>query len=170
MKSEVLLVLLLLLCCTPCLNAQTRVADYTITSIQAKLFYDNTGTFSRDVSESEAEMDRFVVPSILWNTPMEGSAREGASTSVLVTVEVSGEYAAAPLRRIEFTARYAPIDAHRELVVRRFAPIWIREQGKYVAGFWLNEAGCNPVRLSARIVGQKKSSLMRRVIRFGCGE
>jgi len=150
------------------LNAQSRVADYTITSMQAKLFYDNTGTFSRDVSE--AAMDRFVVPSILWNTPMEGSAREGASTSVLVTVEVSGEYAAAPRRRIEFTATYKPIDAHREIVVRQFAPIWIREQGKYVAGFWLNEAGCNPVKLSARIVGQKKSSLLRRVIRFGCGE
>jgi len=150
------------------LTAQTRVADYTITSIQAKLFYDNTGTFSRDVSETE--MDPLVVPSILWNTPIEGASREGASTSVLVTVEVSGEYAAAARRRIEFTARYKPIDARRGVVVRQYAPIWIREQGKYVAGFWLNEAGCTPVQLSARILGQKKSSLMRKVIRFGCGE
>jgi hypothetical protein len=132
------------------------------------LFYDNTGTFSHDVADSETDL--FAVPSILWNTPMEGASREGASTSVLVTVEVSGEYAAASTRRIEFTARYRPIDGRRERVVRRFAPIWIRESGKYVAGFWLDEAGCNPVRLTARIVGQKKSSLMKRVIRFGCGE
>jgi hypothetical protein len=150
------------------LVAQTRVADYTITSMQAKLFYDNTGTFSRDVSE--ASMDPFVVPSILWNTPMEGSSREGASTSVLVTVEVSGEYEASAHRRIEFTARYRPIDTRKEIVVRRFAPVFIRESGKYVAGFWLNETGCNPVKLTARIVGQRKASLIRRVIRFGCGE
>src|ERR1044072_3282399 len=98
-----LLASLLLLLCTSPLIAQTRVADYTITSIQAKLFYDNTGTFSRGVSE--AELEAFVLPSLLWNTPMEGSSREGASTSLLVTVEVSGEYAAAPRRRIEFIAR-----------------------------------------------------------------
>jgi hypothetical protein len=132
------------------------------------LFYDNKGTFSSDVAEPET--GAFVVPSILWNTPLEGASREGASTSVLVTVEVSGEYAAAPARRIEFTARYKPIDSRRERVVKKFAPIWIRESGKYLAGFWLDEAGCNPVRLSARIVGQKKSSWMRRIIRFGCGE
>src|SRR6185503_6348900 len=135
MKTEVrrLIVLLLFLFITPTAVPQSRVADYMITSMQARLFYDNTGTFSRDVSE--ADMDPFVVPSILWNTPMEGSSREGASTSVLVTVEVSGEYAAATPRRIEFTARYKPIDGHRAIVVRQFAPIWIREQGKYVAGF-----------------------------------
>jgi hypothetical protein len=119
---------------------------------------------------AEAETEPFVVPSILWNTPMEGASREGASTSVLVTIEVSGEYAAAPPRRIEFTARYRPIDGRRERLVKKFAPIWIRESGKYVAGFWLDEAGCNRVNLSAAQVGLKKTSLMRRVIRFGCGE
>ena len=158
---------LVLLAATP-LISQTRVADYTITSMKAMLFYDNKGTFSVDVSE--AELEPFVVPSILWNTPMEGSSREGASSSVLVTVEVSGEYAAALTRKIDFTARYKPIEGKKEIIVRKSAPIWIRENGKYVAGFWLNEAGCNPVKLTARITGQKRSSLMRRFIRFGCGE
>jgi hypothetical protein len=150
------------------LISQTRVPDYTITSMKAMLFYDNKGTLSDDVSE--AELEPFVVPSKLWNTPMEGASREGASSSVLVTVEVSGEYAAVSARKIDFTARYTPIEGRREIVVRKSAPIWIRENGKYVAGFWLDLAGCNPVRLTARIVGQRKPSFMRRFIRFGCGE
>lgn len=167
MRVVVLLLSLLLIITTPVFS-QSRVPDYMITSIKAKLFYDNEGTFSDDVSE--AELEPFVVPSILWNTPMEGASRTGASSSVLVTVEVSGEYAAAPPRKIDFTASYKPIEGRREIVVRRSASIWIRENGKYVVGFWLTDAGCHPVKLTARIVGQKRSSLMRRFIRFGCGE
>jgi hypothetical protein len=55
-------------------------------------------------------------------------------------------------------------------VVRRIVPIRIRENGKYMAGFWLYEAGCHPVRLSARIIGQREASTMKRIIKFGCGE
>jgi hypothetical protein len=36
--------------------------------------------------------------------------------------------------------------------------------------FWLDETGCNPVRLSSRIVGQRGVSRMKKIIKFGCGE
>lgn len=147
---------------------QPRVADYKITSLKAMLFYDNKGTFSPDVAQPEGEP--FLVPSILWNTPIEGASREGASTQVLVTVGVSGEYFAGSMRKVELTARYKPLEAKREIVVRRVVEIRIGESGNYVAGFWLDQAGCNPVKLSARIVGQRQPSTMRRIIKFGCGE
>ena len=54
--------------------------------------------------------------------------------------------------------------------MRRIVPIRIREQGKYIAGFWLNDTGCHPVSLQARIIGQRGASVMKRVISFGFGE
>ena len=152
----------------PSLVSSPRVSDYRITSLQAKLFYDNQGTFSGDVAQEDT--GPFLVPSILWNTPMEGASRGGASSSMLVTVEVVGEYANAPPRRIEVTAKYRPLAGARVVFFRRSAPIWIRENGKYVSGFWLYNVGCNPVALSARITGQRSSQPFKRVVRFGCGE
>jgi len=168
MRSSILLVLLLASFEVVCGQQQPPVPDYKITSVKAMLFYDNKGTFSRDVAEPTFE--NYLVPSILWNTPIEGASREGASTQVLVTVEVTGEYAATRLRQIEFIARYRPVEGKREVFMRRLIPIRIGESGNYIAGFWLDNAGCNTVRLSARILGQKQSSLTKRFIKFGCGE
>src|ERR1041385_8572551 len=97
---------LLLLSCGSLAAIPNRqaVAPYKITAVKAMLFYDNKGTFSPDVAEPES--DRYEVPSILWNTPLEGSTREGAATSMLVTVEVEGEYALARSRQIELVASY----------------------------------------------------------------
>jgi hypothetical protein len=144
------------------------VAPYKITAVKAMLFYDNKATFSRDVAEPES--DRYEVPSILWNTPLEGASREGAATSMLVTVEVEGEYALAPPRQIELVASYKPINSRRERVVRDLESIKIREGGKYIAGFWLQDVGCSRLRLSARILGQRNQSKTKRIVRFGCGE
>ena len=149
-------------------SLSSRVADYKINSLKAMLFYDNQGTFSEDVAQEDS--GQFFVPSILWNTPIEGSSRVGASSSMLVTVEVSGEYAYASSRRLEFIAKYKPLEGSRALLVKRYAPFWIRENGKYVAGFWLYNVGCNPVTLSARITGQRSNQPFKRVVRFGCGE
>jgi len=166
MRLTLLVLALVLTGLQPVCGQQT--ADYKITSLKAKLFYDNQGSFSEDVAQEDT--GAFVEPSILWNTPMEGASRVGASSSMLVTVEVSGEYANTRPRRIEFTANYRPLEGSRVILFRRLAPIWIRENGKYVAGFWLYNVGCNPVALSARITGQRSSQPFKRVVRFGCGE
>jgi hypothetical protein len=165
-----LIVSLLLLSCGSLAVSQRRpaVEPYKITGVKAMLFYDNKGTFSRDVAEPES--DRYEVPSILWNTPLEGTSREGAATSMLVTVEVEGEYALAPPRQIELVASYKPINSRRERVVRDLESIKIRESGKYIAGFWLKDVGCSRLQLSARILGQRNQSKTKRIVRFGCGE
>jgi len=144
------------------------VAPYKITAVKAMLFYDNKGSFSADVAEPES--DRYEVPSILWNTPLEGTSREGAATSMLVTVEVEGEYALARPRQIELVASYKPVNSRRERVVREIESIKIRESGKYIAGFWLKDVGCSRLQLSASILGQRNQSKTKRIVRFGCGE
>ena len=149
-------------------QSRPAVAPYKITAVKAMLFYDNKGTFSADVAEPES--DRYEVPSILWNTPLEGTSREGAATSMLVTVEVEGEYAVAPPRQIALVASYTPINSRRERVVREIESIKIRESGKSIAGFWLKDVGCSRLQLSARILGQRNQSKTKRIVRFGCGE
>jgi len=137
-----------------------------IASMKAMLFYEDKGTFSADVSEADTGPP--YVPPKLWNTPLQ---YENRATSVLVVVEVAGDESP-PERRLEFTARYIPVRGRsREIVVRKIVPIPIKvnEQDNYHAGFWLYDTGCNPVKLSARIVGRKKGA-MKKVIKFGCGE
>jgi hypothetical protein len=170
MKPRLLSIILILAwAATASAQRASPAPPFTITSVKAMLFYDNKGTFSRDVAEDMSEPQ--LVPSILWNTPIEGASREGAATSVLVTVEVSGEYLGPKTTRsIEFTAKYKSVETSRQIIVRRVTPIRIGESGIYIAGFWLDEAGCDPVMLKARIIGQKKQSIMLKKIRFGCGE
>jgi hypothetical protein len=151
-------------------NSNERVPPFKITAIRAMLFYEDKGTFSPDVSEvySGPPYSLFT----LWNTPMQ---YENRSTSVLVTVEVTGDGEITPGRKLEFTARYRPFWRESlEIVVRRVVPIHIAikvgERDKYNAGFWLYGTGCNPVKLSARVSGSREAPATKRLIKFGCGE
>jgi hypothetical protein len=169
--SALLLVLFVLALCFSSSTRASNVAQpLKISLMKATLFYEATGTFSEDVAD-EDKGPPYVPPS-LWNTPMQYESR---STSVLVVVEVTGEAGLTPERRLEFIARYIPWEREsREIVVRKIVPISIpiKTGGKdnFNAGFWLYETGCNPVKLSARIIGQRQSSTVRKVIKFGCGE
>ena len=151
-------------------NSNERVPPFKVTAIKAMLFYEDKGTFSPDVSEAYSGPPYSLFK--LWNTPMQ---YENRSSSVLVIVEVTGDGEVTPERKLEFTARYVPLQREsREIVVRRVVPIHIaikvRERDKYHAGFWLYDTGCNPVKLSARIIGSREAPTTNRLIKFGCGE
>jgi hypothetical protein len=84
----------------------TAIHDYRA---EGDAFYDNTGTFSADVAAEDDGL--FLVPSILWNATIPGGVRPGALSSVLVTVEVTGETEGPPLpRKIVLTARYIALN------------------------------------------------------------
>lgn len=128
------------------------------------LFFENTGKFSPDVFSGEVN---------LWNTPIEGASRAGASESMLVTVEIKAEGAGwyPTGRRVELTARYRIADRSgygRPAFFRKTVKINIGSDDKFFAAFWLYETGCHPVTLTARIVGQKSS--LRKTINLRCGE
>lgn len=133
---------------------------FKITAIKAMLFYDGKGTFSDDI---------LTQPDLaLWNTIIGEGSAGSPSNSTLVLVEVSGQYdpnKATLNRKVAFTATTA-----RKVVLQRTADIWIGKDGKYYAAFWLYDTGCEPVKLSARIVGQSQPSAMTKTIPFKCGE
>ena len=133
---------------------------YKITTIKAMLFYDGKGTFSRDVL---AKPDF-----TFWNTVIGEGDAEGASNSTLVLVEVSGNPSrdeASPPRKIEFTATSAG-----KVVLKRTSDIGLFTNGKFYAGFWLYDTGCQEIKISARILGQAQPSSMSKTIPFKCGE
>ncbi len=128
-----------------------------ISSIQARLFYENTGAFSENVLTDKG-FD-------LWNTPFDWAF------STFVTVEVDGvpKYLEKP-RLIELTAKYIPFDTgNRSITLKQTEKIRNgSETGKAYTGFWIKNVGCEPVFLTARISGQKR--VIRNKINFGCGE
>lgn len=136
-------------------------AAYRITAIKAMLFYDDKGTFSRDV---------LTKPDFtFWNTIIGEGDAEGPSNSTLVLVEVAGNPSrneASPSRKVEFTATVS-----RRVVLRRTAEIGLfGDNGKFYAAFWLYDTGCQQVKISARILGQTQASSMNATIPFACGE
>jgi hypothetical protein len=149
-------------------NAQTN--PNKIVSMKAHLFYHDKGTISPEDAAEDDHGPPYSPPKF-WNTPMH---YENGSTSLLVVVEVSGE--GNRDGRLEFTARYIPFTrASKEIVVRRVVPVHISikagaEPDHVFVGFWLYETGCNPVKLSARMLGQQRTATVRKVIKFDCGE
>ncbi len=146
-----------------------RSQPYRIVAIRARLFYEQSGTFSVDIL-SHPEI-------ALWNVIIgEGSAKE-PSNSTLVLVEVMGEPGAyAPRRKVLITARTKPVwsgpfKGRRTINVRRVITTGILgKDGKRFAPLWLSDTGCEFVTITARLLGQPTSPPVKRTIKFYCGE
>lgn len=139
--------------------AQTKVAP-KITAIRAQLFYDASGTFSPDVlSQKDAA---------LWNTIIGEGSSGGASTSTFVTVEVSGRNLAVGATKVEITAT----GNKSRLIQKRVIDVDIYdERTKFFAPFWLYDTGCEPIKISARLIGAgAPRTVVTRTIPFACGE
>jgi len=134
---------------------------YKISAIKAMLFYDGKGTFSRDVL---ARPDF-----TFWNTIIGEGDAEGPSNSTLVLVEVTGNPSPnepSPSRKVEFIAV-----ASRKILLKRTTDIGLfGDNGKFYTAFWLYDTGCQPVKITARIIGQSQPSSMSKTIPFACGE
>ncbi len=156
--------------CAPPSTANAQTHPNKIVSMKAQLFYEDKGTFSEGDAAEDDHGPPYSPPKF-WNTPLH---YENLSTSVFVVVEVSGEGNSD--LRLEFTARYIPLTrASKEMVVRRVVPVNISikagaKPDHHFVGFWLYETGCSPVKLSTRILGQRRTATVRKVIKFDCGE
>lgn len=143
------------------LNLVSATPPYKITAIQAKLFYYDKGTFSRNV---------LAKPDFgFWNTIIGEGDADGPSDSTLVLVEVSGKSSEGempPSRKVELTAV-----ARGKVLLKRAIEVGLfSDDHKFYAAFWLYDTGCEPVKLTARIVGQSQPSSMSKTIPFECGE
>lgn len=145
-------------------DGRLRPQTLRLANMQAMLFFENTGKFSPDVFTNDVN---------LWNTPIEGASREGASESMLVVVEIrsEGEGWLPRNRKVQLTARYEIADRSgqgRPKLFSKTMTINIGSDYKFFAAFWLYETGCHPIELTARIVGQRGS--LRKTVNLRCGE
>ena len=139
--------------------AQTNVAP-KITAIRAQLFYDATGTLSEDIL-SQKDL-------ALWNTIIGGGSAGAASTSTFVTVEISGRNLPVGATKVEVTARG---DKNRLIQTRVIDVDIYDERTKFFAPFWLYDTGCEPIKVSARLMGVgAPRTVFTKTIPFACGE
>jgi hypothetical protein len=164
MLVNALLLVLLAFSSTSNVTAASRrpaTPPYKITAIKAMLYYEQKGTFSRDILAAP-EMT-------LWNTIIGEGGAGSPSGSTMVVVEVTGKAEGdgpSPPRKVELTAT-----ASGKVLLKRAVDIGLLEEtGKFYGAFWLYDTGCNRIKLSARVVGQTQPSAMTKFIPFQCGE
>lgn len=135
-------------------------APYTIGGMEAKLFYDGTATFSRNVLADP--------PFRFWNTIIGEGEAESPSNSTLLLVQVSGnpsENDIPPRRTVEITAK-----SGRQTLLKKSMEIGLFKDGKFYAAVWLYDTGCMPIDVTARLTGQKQRAVAKATIPFACGE
>jgi len=139
---------------------------YKLTKVASSLFYTESGTFSPDIPKD----------AILWNTIIgEGWAKE-YSNSTLVRVTVTGARGSIALSRtVRLTVRRGRATATGyawgTVILRRSQQLGVLSRtGKTVSAFWLYDTGCEPLQVTAKLVGQTPSPSLVRVIPFACGE
>ncbi len=139
--------------------SQTKVAP-KIVAIRAQLFHEATGTFSQDIL-SQKDL-------ALWNTIIGEGSAGAASTSTFVTVEISGRNLAVGATKVEITAT----GNKSRLIQKRLIAVDIYdERTKFVAPFWLYDTGCEPIKITARLIGTgAPRTAVTKTIPFACGE
>ena len=90
---------------------------------------------------------------------------------VLVIVEVTGELEAGSGKSIVLTA----MEGRRTVFRGTFGPgayQGVSEDGKkFYAPFWIDSnVLCDPLKITARVVGQRQASTMTKTVKFLCGE
>jgi hypothetical protein len=150
--------------------AQTPGDTVRITAIQARLFFEGTGTFSRDVlGDSQFKLS---------NTPIGEGSAETPSHSTLVLIEGSGPAQTTERdRRVRFTAtcKQQRVNSRgasvRDVAMREDAFVGsFSSGGKAYVGFRLYETGCAPVTVTAQLTGPSPKPAVRKSINFQCGE
>jgi len=129
----------------------------TIASVEARLFYNYSGTLSKPITAK----------TVLWNAVVgEGNIAE-PSNSTFVDVRVQGEPGAFVANsRVNLVVSDS---ATGKVLQDQTAEIGVLDTaGKYHAGFWIPKTGCVPLRLRASIVGSKAAKTI--AVPFACGE
>lgn len=131
-------------------NAQKPAAPYKITAVKMTPFDQASGKFQDEITPND-----------------ERSFFNEISLAMLVTVEVSGETGTFEAgRKVEVTV----MEGKRQKAKKIEQIGLIGDSGKFYIPVWLDSALCDSITVSARIVGQKTVSTMKRQASFMCGE
>lgn len=142
------------------INGFAQTEKPKISAIRAQLFYEASGTFSDDLF-SQKDLS-------LWNTIIGEGSSGGASSSTLVTVAVSGENVPVGSTKVEITAT----NSKNKLIVKKLVHVALYdEKTTFYAPIWLYDTGCEPIKISARLIGKgANATVVKKTIPFACGE
>jgi len=103
----------------------------------------------------------------LWNVIIGEGSAGGASENTLVQVVVTGQpKSSAEGLAVQLTAKTPT----RTLLDRRSDVGIMNTNGRYYAGFWLYETGCERVELNIKLIGEGSGQTVTKTIPFECGE
>ena len=129
-----------------------------VSTITAKLFYNEAGTFSENILDN---------PDIhLWNTVIGEGSAQSPSDSTLILVEVEGDGRANVLDSADVLTVTTQLSG-KPAVVKHYRDLSFSREGKHYEAVWLNDTGCIPVTISASVGTQRP---IRKRIDFACGE
>ena len=142
-------------------------SPYTLSSIRAYLFYNDSGTFSPSIPENAP----------LWNTVIgEGWAGKSSNATLLRIVITGNAGSYAPGRSVQLIVRKGSRTTSGAFVWggvssnRRQSLAVLSNRGKTTLGFWVENTGCLPIRATAILRGQAPAVQLSRVVPFACGE
>ncbi len=141
------------------LSAQSKIAPYHISKINAYLVYNQSGKMSENLIDNESFF--------LWNTVIgEGSAKE-PSTQTLVIVEISGN----PKEYTQRDIRLTVMNGNEVFFKQSLDFVILDENSKNYAAFLLYNTGCSELKLTAEILNKTLvESKLIKTIPFQCGE
>ena len=131
---------------------------FEIARLQARLFYHDRGVLSEDVL---ARSD-----SGLGSMPVVGGEEAGRSNATLIIVEVWGP-AGTMDRRLGVELI---VTSRSRTLLDRTVRVQPLQGGKFFAGFWIYDTGCEPLALRARLVKGKSRSEKTANLIFTCAE
>jgi hypothetical protein len=140
-------------------NAQSGIM-YKVSKIEAALFYSDKATFSRNIIDNP--------DFALWNVIIGEGSAEGPSNQTLVKVFVhasgNGQSNAEALS-LDVTVMNG-----RSIQKKRYRVGLFEKNRTNCYGILIDDTGCAPVTITAKLIGKGGGSEMKKRISFGCGE
>lgn len=142
-------------------------APYNIESIKAFLYYNQNssqnskkvvGTFSQNLIDNETFA--------FWNPIIAEGDAEGCSNQIMVVVEISGNPKEYVQREIQLKATVG----NKTKFERKNTFAIIDKAGRYCIAYMLYDVLCEPLKITATIIGKGIESKIEKIIPFECGE
>ena len=132
---------------------------FAIASIEAKLFYSNSGRLSANILGN---------PNIvLYNTPMGEGRVEGPSENTLIVVRLQGP----PKGDIEAPRLHITATTEADTLADQVIEVGpMNTAGNFYAPCWLEDTGCEPVEVTVELVNGKERQQRRVTIPFQCSD
>ncbi|MDT4954913.1 MAG: hypothetical protein QOJ02_3051 [Acidobacteriota bacterium] len=149
MTALFLLAAIAAMCIIPAMGEPKAAEHWKITGMKVKMFSQEDGEL-RDV-------DLMNVITSSANAPLH---------PILVVVEVNGNPDPSNGYKVQLTAK----EKGKQIFIKANATSFAGNGDKFYVPFWIDGYRCEPVTLTARVVGQRPASTMTKTIKFDCGE